>query len=1136
MLTYVRLNAGTLTALAALLIVASSAAPLAAQVDKATVSGTVSDRSGAVLVGASVRARNVATGITQEAVSDDQGRYRFADLPIGAYEIQASKPGFETVIRKGVTLTIASQPVIDFSLPVGQTTVTVIVESDIPQVDTQSAAIGTLVSMEQVRDLPLNGRNFEQLISLAPGVLPIAANGGVAGTQFYGSQTNYSASGSRPEGQSFLLDNTDVSNFWNHAVGSSGTGSSLGVEAIQEFVLLTNTYGAEYGGNGVVMNVATRSGTNNFHGSAYEFLRNSALDARNFFDLPNTPKPGFRLNQFGGSIGGPLKKDKAFFFFNYEGVRESLGQTFSFNVPQPYVLDGYLPCPSASPCPDAQPIPPGTPAAPASCGANPCYYQGFSDPREQEILAFFPPPDSTDAASDAGGFSGATVASNQIRHENYYLGRMDYHFSPNDSIFGRYVHHRASLLQPAPTVTSVPGRWLVNSGTVNQYFTLEERHMFSSSLLNLARFSFVRTNEVGTNAGENSSNAAFKFVGAEPFRPDGEINIFGFGRLGAGTALPYYIVQNKFGVGDDLVWTHGSHNFKFGAQVVRVQTNLSAPFELGGSYNFSGLQAFMSGSPTFFLGVAPTQTDATRDFREIDIVPYFQDDWKVTPKLTLNLGVRYDFATNAVGTRHPLFNLLQVAPPAGDGFVEVPHVFASNPNVKNIDPRIGLAYDPFGNHKTSIRAGFGIFHNRVAPRTYASGYYFSPPFANSFLAVFIPPFFVPFPDAFPNCPPTCGAGGGPITQFAGVDFQTDQAPYQIQYNLNVQQEILRSTVLTVAYVGAQGRHQFTQADQNPSQLLPVGPGGELRFGQRIDVGGPAPLDVANPRINNTLAPGGFFPIYGGLDAITASSSSNYNALQVALSRQMAQGLAGQLSYTWSHCLDNGSVSSGLEQFSFPREYALDPQLDYGDCAFDVRHNLAQNALISLPFRGNRLLEGWQFMEILHFSTGIPVNILESFDRALVGAPINSDRPNYSGAPGCNPDRIVNQPVDIPGSHAIQWFDPACYTLQPLGTLGNVRRNTLKGPRSVELDLALLKETRITEALKVQFRAEFFNVLNHPIFAAPNSTWATGTSFGANPMDPSQDTPILNPAAGWIQSTSTAAVANRQIQFALRFVF
>jgi hypothetical protein len=1120
--------------LAVLFLAASSVAPLAAQVNKATITGTVTDRSGAAVAGANVQAKNIATGITQATTTDSQGRYRIPDLAIGEYEVQASKSGFETVVRKGITLTIGGLPVIDFSLSPGQTTTTVVVEAEVPQVDTQSAGMGTLIAMDQVRDLPLEGRNYESLISLAPGVLSIAANAGVTGAAFYGQQTNYSASGGRPEGQAFLLDNTDISNFWNHAVGASGTGSALGVEAIQELVLLTNTYGAEYGGNGVVMNAATRSGTNNWHGSTYEFFRNSALDAHDFFDLPGTKKPSFRLNQFGASLGGPIHKDKAFFFFNYEGVRESLGQTFNFNVPEPYVSNGYLPCPTSSPCPNAKPVPPGNPPPPATCGANPCYYQGFSSPREQQILAFFPAANAN--ALDSGGFATATGSGNQITNENFFLGRVDYHFSPSDSLFGRYVHDKASRVNPAPIPnTAVPNIWMTDNGTVNQYFTMEERHMFSSTLLNLARFTFVRTNEDGSIAGSRSSNPAFKFVGAEPNRPDGQINIFGLGILGAGTELPYYIVQNKFGGADDFVWTRGSHNFKLGGQVIRVQTNLRAPFELGGSYNYSGLQAFLAGTATFFLGVAPGATDATRDFREIDFAPYFEDDWKVTRKLVLNLGVRYEFATNAVGTRHPLFNILRVAPPAGNGFVQVPHVFASNPNVKNVDPRIGLAYDPFANHKTSIRAGFGIFHDEVAPRTYASGYYFDPPFANAFLAPFNSAGgIVPFPNAFPICPPTCPPAGAPpfITQFAGVDYQTNHAPYQVQYNLNVQREILARTVLTVAYVGAQGHHQFTQADQNPSELLPVGPGGSLAFGQRLP-GVPVPTDVPNPRINHNVIVGPPLPIYSGLDAITASSNSNYNALQATLNRQMARDVTGQLSYTWSHCLDDGSVSSGLEQFSFPREYALNPKLDYGNCSFDVRHNLAQNAVVSLPFKGNRLVQGWQFMEIVHASTGIPVNILETFDRALLGAPIIADRPSYSGAAGCSPNHIVDRPT---GTNAIQWFDPGCYKLQPPGTIGNVTRNTLEGPRTVELDLALLKDTRITEKLRGQFRAEFFNVLNHPIFAPPSGTWATGYNFGANPMNPSQDTPLVAGNAGQIQSTSQAAVAHREIQFALKLIF
>jgi len=1101
------------TGLAALLIAASTALPLAAQVDRANISGTVADKSGAVLVGANVQATNVETGIGQSAMTDDQGRYRMVDLPIGSYAIQASKKGFETVVRRGVTLTVGSQPVVDFSLPIGLTSQTVEVQGDVSQVETQTAAVGTLISMEQVRDLPLNGRNYTDLMSLAPGVQIVAPNPGVAGAAFYGAQTNYSVSGSRPEGQAFLLDNTDISDFWNHAV-----------EAIEEFSLLTNTYGAEYGGNGAVMNAVSRSGTNNWHGSGYEFLRNSALDAHNFFDASGAPKPPFRQNQFGASIGGPVKKDKAFFFFNYEGFRQNLGESFRFNVPEPYVDNGYLPCMSA-PC-TSQPIPAGTPPPPASCGAFPCYYQGFSNAREPEILSFFPAP--TSGAPDQGGYGQATAVGAQIVSENYFLGRMDYDFSASDSFFGRYVHDKGSLLLPAST-GYVPNTWPTDNGTVNQYFTLEEKHLFSSRLLNLLRFSFVRTNETGAVGGSHSHNPQFNFVPSEPDRPDGDIMIFGLGELGAGTALPYYVVQNKFGVGDDFVWTRGAHNLKIGVQETRVDTNLSAPFELGGTYAFSGLQAFLTGAPTDYLGVLPGQTDATRDFREIDIAPYFQDDWKVTPRLTVNLGVRYEFATNPVGVRHPLFNILQETPPTGNGFVQVSHVFANNPNTRNIDPRIGIAYDPFGNHKTSIRAGFGIFHDQVAPRTYASGYYFDPPFANSFLAVFIPPFFVPFPDAFPGCPPSCAAAGGPITQFAGVDYQTDRAPYEMQYNLNLQRQLFSNTVLTVAYVGSQGRRLFTQGDLNPSQLLPVGPGGSLAFGQRLVVPGLGPTDVSNPRLNSS-------GVYGGLDTITGTSSSNYNSLQVTLNRQLARTVSGQLSYTFSHCLDDGSVSSGLEQFSFPRQYVLDTRNDYGNCSFDVRHNLVQNAILSLPFRGNRLVEGWQFMEILRVSSGIPVNILESFDRALVGAPIVADRPNYSGAPGCDPNHIVDNLVANGTTKYIQWYDPSCYALQPLGTLGDVGRNSVTGPGAVDLDLALMKETRITEQLRVQFRAEFFNVLNHPVFGVPDGTFATGEiQSAANPLNPALDTPIVNATSGQILATNPA-IPQREIQFALRFVF
>ncbi len=1083
------------------LLLAAAAVPAWAQAGRAALSGTITDTTGGAIVGAAVHIKNVDTNITGNFTTDNQGRYKAPDLPIGNYEVQASMPGFQTVVRAGIKLNVGASPVVDITLPVGQTTETVTVQGQVTQVETQTSAIYSLVTSEQMRDLPLNGRNFSQLISLAPGVQAVPPNPGVAGTAFYGAQENYSIAGARPEGQAFLLDNTDMSNFWNHAAGSSGTGYSLGVEAISEFQLLTNTYGAQFGGAGAVINAATKAGTNDIHGSAYEFFRNSALDSRNYFDLnpDGSPadKPAYRRNQFGVSVGGPIKKDKLFFFGNYEGSRESLGTHVGTSVPEPYVAQGMLPCSAINPRPAE---------CPADSSSNPIVPVPGAVPNSLAIASLFPTPPAGN--TDFGGFTTFTSVGDQVTREDYVLGRIDYSISDKDSIFGRFIFDKGRRIEPfgGSPILGHPSQ----ADSANQFFTMEEKHIPSAKLLNLLRFTFARTNERSRTTSAQLANNPLQFF---PGRPDGLVTIQGTMTIGGNQALPYYIVQNKFTAADDIVYTSGNHSLKFGAQIVRVQTNLDAPFELGGSYAFPTLQTFLQGLPLTFLGVYPGQTDSTRDFREIDVAPYVQDDWKITPRFTLNAGVRWEYATNPVGVRHPLNNILD--PPNGR-FQSVDHVFASNPNVKNFDPRVGIAFDPFSDHKTSIRAGFGIFHNRVAPRTYASGYYFAPPFANVFLASFIPPFTPPpYPNSFP--PPLNPPGTGPITLFAGVNYNIDRAPYQIQYNFSIQRELVSHIVLSVGYLGAKGRDLFTQNDVNPS--LCNTPGTPLGSAPTTDCSSVSANFAASVNPNIPLAR--INAANNSMFMVLGNSESNYNSLQVSLNRQLTENIASQVSYTFGKCLDTGSVTSGLEQFSFPRADPYNTRYDYSRCSYDVRHNLVENSLVSLPFKGNKIVEGWQISEILNVSSGMPVNILEGFDNTGLGAAISAARPNFSFAGGCNPNRKIDgTPASPVAPGAIQWFDPSCYAVTTFGTLGNVPRNSIDGPGILQLDATVKKTTKVTERVSTEFRAEFFNVLNHPMFSAPAGGIFTNAS-------------TANPAAGQITSTSRLP---RQIQFAFKIVF
>ncbi|HEY7389944.1 MAG TPA: carboxypeptidase regulatory-like domain-containing protein, partial [Bryobacteraceae bacterium] len=402
----------------------ASAGRLHAQgVTSGTVLGTVTDSAGAVVPNASVQVKNTATGQTQQVQTDAQGRYTVPDLPIGNYEAQASAQGFRTTLRTGITLTVGAQAVVDFSLSLGQSQQTVTVEAEVSQVDTLSTAVSSHVEQQQINDLPLNGRNFTDLVTLAPGVSGGSQIGNGGANLLYGTENNFSVSGARSEGQAYLLDNTDIQGFWSHGSGSGVMGTTLGIEAISEFSVLTNTYSAQFGGNGAVVNAASKSGTNSLHGSAYEFLRNSALDARNFFD--GSSVPAFRQNQFGGSLGGPIKKDKLFFFVNDEELRKSLGQTFVALVPDANVHNGIV---------NGVQVPINPAIAP--------------------ILALYPLPTTT----LSGGVGSIPEVDSTVGNENYLLTRIDYNLSAKDSLFVRYVRDSGNIVYPF-LGSPLPPRW-----------------------------------------------------------------------------------------------------------------------------------------------------------------------------------------------------------------------------------------------------------------------------------------------------------------------------------------------------------------------------------------------------------------------------------------------------------------------------------------------------------------------------------------------------------------------------------------------------------------------------------------------------------------------------------------------------
>jgi hypothetical protein len=1067
--------------------------PLEAQAVTATILGTVTDASGAAIPGATIEVKNVGTGIAQSTATDEQGRYRVPDLGIGEYESQASKAGFQTVVHKGITLTVGSQPVVDFSLPVGAVQETVTVESQVSQVDVTSAAIGALVEGTQIRDLPLNGRNYTSLITLAPGVQTGAQAAQAPGSGFFGRGAQFSVAGSRLYGQGYLLDNTDVAGFFGHGVGSGATGGSLGVEAIAEFQALTATYGAQFGGNGAVLNAVSKSGTNDFHGSVYEFLRNNRLDARDYFDLPSQPNgsrnPPFRRNQFGGSLGGPVKKDRAFFFVNYEGLRQLKGISTPIFIPDANARNGFLPCAiagSAAPCDAATGL------------AN----VGFANSSVRDTLSLYPATTNT----APNGVVASIAQENQIAHQDYLLARFDYSLSPKDSLFVRYVHDRGEFLLPS----TIP-LYVENDLSRAHIATIEWKRVATANLLNLTRFSFVRPAEYGSYPNPHATAPN----GSHPleFYPglgiqDGIISIAGLTGIGPSGILPTTVVPNRFTAADDVAWTRSAHSLKFGAAFERFQQNDTSGFRGPGAYNFNGLLQFLQGNVSVFTGNAIGQFNDTRLFRELWITPYVQDDWKATRKLTLNLGLRYTWGANPSEAKNNLYQI--VDPPNTSNFVNVPHVWQSNPNTKNFDPRIGLAYDVFGDHKTSLRAGFGVFHEIIKATVYQAGYVLNPPYT-TLAAVPIPGVCTPA-----YGPVTPGGNGAAnlacpqqvsITQ--GYWYKSKTSPYMMQYNLSLQREIGDGNVVTIGYVGSQGRHLWAQHDLNaplpntPAAGVPANsPCGLLACltGGRI---------VTNTRPN---LQGVSFLVY-----FQPVGTSNYNSLQASFNHRFSHNFQTQVSYTWSKSLDQVSNSIGLEagqgQSGTGASNPYSRAYDYGRSTFDRTHNLTANAVYVVPLRGNKFIEGWQINGLASAISGIPFNPVIGFDNEGLQAQTtqNAERPNI--LPGCTyKSAIVGKPN--------QWFNPTCFAVPVVGTPGNIGRDSLIGPGLFNVDFAVFKNTKINERFNSQFRAEFFNVLNHPNFGAPTTaTFSQGGSVNTN--------------AGRITTTNTF---QRQIQFGLKIMF
>ncbi len=1055
---------------------------LYAQNATATVLGTVTDMSGAAVPDASILLKNTGTGATRTVNTDAGGRFRVPDLQVGSYDVTASKAGFSTVAHSGVALNVGAEVNVDFSMPVGQQTQTVTVEGQVSQVETTSSAVATLTDQRQMKELPLNGRNFEQLILLAPGVNQVST---FSSSGFQGRAPEYSIAGSRPQGQALLLDDESLQNFWNKGMGSV-TGSSLGVEAIGEFQTLTNLYGAQFGGNGSVINSVSKSGTNEYHGSLYEFFRNDAMDAYDTLSkhVADPVKPALRQNQYGASLGGPIKKDKIFFFGNFEAIARTQGVVKSVAVPNCTAANAF----TGGAC---------TPAASLPLAEQTAIIN---------VLKLFPAPDN-------GVGTISTQTANQVASEHYGLGRVDYNISEKDSIFFRSVTDAVTFTDPfggggfAGAGGGIP-LWPEGDASLYQFTTAEWRRIVNPTLVNVARLHFTRT---ATNASTTNSVPALQnfFPGAG--RQDGQVTFGGqLAGLGGATQLPFNETQNRFTEGDDITWTKGAQTIRLGASVSRLQSNTYMPFRQGSTWAFAGLSGFLTGTPTVLSwtpltipsndpGAGPAY--ANRDLRDIEFTPYFQDDWKVSSKLTVNFGVRWEFISNPVDQHNDLFAITNFA--TATNFTNVPNVFVKNPTYKNFDPRAGFAFDPFKDHKTSIRGGIGIYHDLILPAMYIPAYWDQPPWTTFQAGLSVPGSVAP---AFPTIP----VGGNPlVTSSPGFDYNNQTTPYVIQYNLSIQRELMQGTILTVGYVGSRGVHELTQVEQNPLVIGPTGTTVNTANGNGgFNAAGTAVATFG--RVNPAL---GSFPDF------IPTTNSRYNSLQVAVNRRLTRNVQAQVSYTWGKCTDDGSaIGSFNNNVNAAWGNPYNQSYDQGPCNYDITQSLRVNGLYTLPFTKNRVVSGWQISGIVSSTTGLPFTMFEGVDTLGFGTGVDNPRPNFIG---------TGNPVT--GNAGGVYVNPLAFAYAPLGTFGNSGRDNLRGPGFNDTDMAVIKDTKIREGMNLQFRAEFFNLFNHTNWGLPIAANSTAnlytTIVGGNP--------VRNPNAGKILYD----VGNpRQIQLALKLTF
>src|SRR6266852_1026834 len=986
--------------LALMLIFSATKVNLQAQVTGGTVSGTVVDSSGRVLANARITITNTDTGISRTVTTNTDGFYTAPNLLPGSYDLTFTAPGFKTEVRKGITLTVGAASLIKKTMQIGTTIERVQVQAEAPAVQLTTSDISAVVNATTVRELPLNGRSWTDLAELQPGVnmihtQPDFAAGTDRGNRGFGQQLTIS--GARPQQNNYRLDGVSLNDYANGAPGSV-LGGNLGVDAIQEFSVLTSNYSAEYGKtSGGVVNAITRSGTNAFHGSVYEFLRNSALDARNFFEDPTAPKASFKRNQFGGAIGGPIYKSHTFFFADYEGIRQAKGIANVNFVPSAAARQGILQCTAA----DVSNNVPG-------CTSTTNTKSVTVDPAVQKYLALYPVGKCTGADVCQLVFNGQ-----QIINENFVTTRIDHKFSKNDSLFGTYLYDKTPYSSPDSF-----GNVELNTLSSRQIVAVEETHSFTPIFVNAVRFGYNHE-RVDNDASLKAINpaAADTSLGAFPGRDAAFVNVTGLSPMSGGVGgLPTYLYRwNSFQAYDDAFFNHGTHTFKFGFAFERMLLQVTALTDPNGIWVFSDLPSFLTNSPTKFQGgVASSLTP--RNIRQNIFAGYLQDDWRTKPNLTLNLGLRYEIATVPTEINGKLVNLRNITDPLPicgvlvTGSCSAKGSLFSNPTLRNFEPRIGFAWDPFRNGKMAVRGGAGLFD--VLPL----------PYQFILLETQAIPFFqyttlkvnnpnLPTPLTFPAVPPEDVAGNRLRTSY--IDSNPTRN-YVTQWNLNIQYQLTQSLAAMVAYVGSRGVHQPFRVDE-ADLIIPTKTSKGYLWPQ-VDVLG----NIFTSQCNQTdpngsdpaqcVSPNPINPNFGSIRGMFYQGRSYFNALELQLAKRMSHGLQMQGTYTWGKSMDTSSATLAGDAFnnSISSLNWFDMKLTRGPSDFNVGRTLVINGTWDIPtaksFSGPArwITDGWELGTIFTVSDGVPFTPTWGTGGDPAN-PLSGDDfayPNRLGGPGC----------------------------------------------------------------------------------------------------------------------------------------